>query len=635
MKKLYLLVVAAAMFVACDLIDPTEVAVTDVTVTPTELTLEVGQTATLSATIVPEDADDQAVTWSSGNTAIARVDNTGVVVAQTAGTTTITVTTRDGGFTASCTVTVEEEPVVTIPVQSVSVTPETASVSVGRTITLAATVLPANATNKTVIWSSNATAIATVDANGVVTAVAEGEAIVTATTVDGGKTDFCTVTVRTEGDIPVTGVTLSPTSLTLYNPTPSQLTATVLPSNATNKDVNWSSSNPAVATVDENGMVTAVYEGSAIITATTVDGGRTANCNVTVRYFSTDFSRDKEVVILQSATRGAGIDVVFMGDGFSDRLIANGTYDNLMRESAEIFFEREPYTTFRDCFNVYYVIAVSENEVFARTTTAPYRPISNTALNCWLEGGNDTLIDTFDNNQSTIEYTYLVVDDSRIDNTISVGLVNSVSWHGTCHLFDPPGWPNATNDWGEGYRIGYYSLGRYPGEMDAVLLHETNGHAFAKLADEYVRWNQMVTPEYSDFIALCSEFGWNKNVDLTGDPLQVKWAKYLTDPRYDGQGLGVFEGGYYFTRGVWRPTQNGMMNQTSGDFNAPSREAAYYRINKLAFGADWVYDHETFVEFDLATYRPYFAPQVHSSYPQRPHTPPVRSKYTWREIMNK
>lgn len=169
-----------------------------------------------------------------------------------------------------------------IPVTGVSLDTTTLSFNaIGQSKTLTATVEPANASNKDVIWSSSNTAVATVN-NGVVTAVGEGTAVITVATEDGGKTATCEVTVSLGAIIPVEGVSLDTTSLNMTKIGQSaQLIATVTPANATNKNVTWSSSNTDVATV-ENGVITAVGSGTAIITVTTEDGSKTATCTVTV-----------------------------------------------------------------------------------------------------------------------------------------------------------------------------------------------------------------------------------------------------------------------------------------------------------------------------------------------------------------
>ena len=146
---------------------------------------------------------------------------------------------------------------------------------------LTATVEPTNATNKNVTWSSDHEAIATVDQNGTVTARRGGQATITVTTADGSKTATCTVRVKIQIGEPVQSVGLNKTELALEVGKTGTLEAKVEPSDATNKNVTWSSSNSEVATVD-NGVVTAVSAGEAIITVTTEDGAKTATCKVTV-----------------------------------------------------------------------------------------------------------------------------------------------------------------------------------------------------------------------------------------------------------------------------------------------------------------------------------------------------------------
>ena len=149
----------------------------------------------------------------------------------------------------------------------------------GATETLTATVYPSDATNKAVTWTSSNTAVATVDANGTVTGIKAGTATITATTTDGGKTATCTVTVKT----PVAKVSLNKSSTTIFLGTSETLTATVYPTDATNKTLTWESSNTEVATVNENGVVTVVALGTATITATSQDTPSVkANCTVMV-----------------------------------------------------------------------------------------------------------------------------------------------------------------------------------------------------------------------------------------------------------------------------------------------------------------------------------------------------------------
>jgi formylglycine-generating enzyme required for sulfatase activity len=166
-----------------------------------------------------------------------------------------------------------------IAVTGVTLSKTTLSLVAGSTETLTATVAPTDAANKTVMWVSDKTAVATV-ADGLVTAVSAGTAIITVTTTDGSKTATCTVTV-TPAPVSVESVALNKTELPLKVGEEETLTATVTPTGATNPAITWSSNDEAVATVVD-GLVTAVDAGTATITVTTTDGGKTATCIVTV-----------------------------------------------------------------------------------------------------------------------------------------------------------------------------------------------------------------------------------------------------------------------------------------------------------------------------------------------------------------
>ncbi|MEL6918832.1 MAG: Ig-like domain-containing protein, partial [Bacteroidota bacterium] len=160
----------------------------------------------------------------------------------------------------------------TIAVTGIELSVENETLTIGGTIALEATISPSDATNTGIDWSSSDSNIATVNADGLVTAIAEGQATITATTVDGGFTDTAVITVE-ESVISVTGLTLSPKTQTLEIGETVTLEATVSPSDATNSSIDWSSDDSNIATVNSEGLITALAEGQATITATTVDGG--------------------------------------------------------------------------------------------------------------------------------------------------------------------------------------------------------------------------------------------------------------------------------------------------------------------------------------------------------------------------
>jgi uncharacterized protein YjdB len=250
----------------------------------------VGQSLKLTATVTPENATDKSITWSSGNTSVATVSDNGLVTGVSAGEALIYVTTVDGGYKDSVAIKVYTEEVVPqpIPVTGVTIAGATDSLEVESTLQLTAVITPEDADNKTVTWSSSDDAVATVSEDGLVTGVAEGEAIITVTTEDGEFTASVTIAVYTE-ETPVvpkiTGVAIKGnTSDTLHFHTHEditkpdrgntrQLTAdvTIEPEGEVAYTVAWSSSDETVATVSEDGLVTAVAEGPVTITLTVTE----------------------------------------------------------------------------------------------------------------------------------------------------------------------------------------------------------------------------------------------------------------------------------------------------------------------------------------------------------------------------
>ena len=268
MKKSLLLVIGTLFFLSllssCYK-EPGDIAVASVKLSETMLNLHIGESATLTATVAPENATNKSLTWISSNTSVASVSN-GVVVALNEGSSIIMATAEN--VTAMCAVTVLDNPVTGITLDQTS-----ASLKVNESITLTATVSPTNATDKTVIWSTSDESVATVS-NGVVIAARIGTATITATAGDRKAT--CDISVVAT---PVEKITLDQTSVTLKAKESVTLTATVSPDDATDKTVTWSTSDESVATVS-NGVVIAVKTGTATVTAQA--GDKKATCSITV-----------------------------------------------------------------------------------------------------------------------------------------------------------------------------------------------------------------------------------------------------------------------------------------------------------------------------------------------------------------
>lgn len=268
-----------------DTTTPADVKVSRITLSAsTGLTLTKGQTQKLTATVVPANATNKAVTWKTSDKNVATVSENGLVTAKSAGTATITCTAQDGsGVKATCKVT------VTVPVSGIQLSQTSAALTVGDTLTLTKTIYPSDATNQAVTWTSSSDAVASVDSNGKITAKTAGSAVITCKSVsDNSVVGICNVTVKakvqTPSEIKVNKITLNKTTASVTKGKTLQLTATVTPSNATKKEVKWSTSNKNVAMVSPSGLVTTKSAGTAIITCTAQDGSNVkATCKITVK----------------------------------------------------------------------------------------------------------------------------------------------------------------------------------------------------------------------------------------------------------------------------------------------------------------------------------------------------------------
>ena len=275
LKRYLFLALSVLLSFSCQEEIPQPVAVQAVYLNATSMELTEGESATLVATISPNDAENKTVIWSSSNLSIASVSN-GKVTALKAGKATITVKTDDGGKAATCEVTVNAK---VYPVTGVTLDKSSATLTEGDELTLTATVNPDNATNKNVTWSSSNSSVASVS-NGKVTAMKAGKATITVKTDDGGKTATCEVTVNAKV-YPIEEIVLDKTYAEIKVGNEITLTATIYPSNATSKTLKWTSSDTSVATVS-NGKVTALKAGQVVIKATSEEYNISAICDVTV-----------------------------------------------------------------------------------------------------------------------------------------------------------------------------------------------------------------------------------------------------------------------------------------------------------------------------------------------------------------
>lgn len=316
---------------------------------------------------------------------------------------------------------------------------------------------------------------------------------------------------------------------------------------------------------------------------------------------SQSMADDKQVYQLQTHSEGNGVPLVLMGDGFLDTDISSGYYEQAMQQAMENLFTEEPYRSLRDLFDVWMVTAVSRNNAF----TSGYSTAFSSQVDALNGNANSTLIAGDD--EKVMAYAQLVpelaANPDLFEEALCIVVLNSTVYAGTCWF----GFNNAGQvmEFAVCYCPMIYGL-----EDDMfrrVLCHEAGGHGFAKLMDEYSYQEMGAMPEseIQTHQTWQEELGWAMNVDFTPNSQEVVWSRFLYDERYQGadaygETLGIYQGACTYWSGAYRPTNESMMRSNKNGFNAPSREAIYKRIMKLAYGDNWNYDYEEFVAFDQA-----------------------------------
>lgn len=261
------------------------IPVESIVLTPTNVPLLINNTLQLMATVYPDDATDKSFTYFSTNPNAASVSPSGLVTGLSQGLAIINASTPNNKITNAI-IYVQE-----LPVSSVTLDKTTLTLHMGDTVSLVATVLPEDATNKSIVWFSSNTQIATVDRDGTVTATGFGSASITARAQDktASANVFVNPTVSQESytftdtiNIEMTSITLNTTSITLNVEQSEQFQATTEPSDVSNSTLLWYSSDSTIVTIDSTGVFTAVAPGTVTITVTDITGKVTTGAFITV-----------------------------------------------------------------------------------------------------------------------------------------------------------------------------------------------------------------------------------------------------------------------------------------------------------------------------------------------------------------
>ncbi len=648
-KKLIFLLIIIALLVpsSCEKEDPV-IKVTSVSISKNSIVVTEGDINKLQATVSPADATNKSVTWKSSDASVVSVDQNGEIVAKKVGSAAITVTSEDGMKTASCNVVVEERVIL---VTAVTLNKTELTLYENESEKLTAVVVPADATYKDIEWSSNNEDVATVDAEGNVTALKEGTAQISATAQNSTIKSVCTVVVEKKV-IPVTAVSLNYLTLVVDLNETGKLVPIFEPTDASNRNITWISDDEAVATVDSNGNVVGVSYGNTTVTATTEDGEFAAVCDVIVAqswltvseesslisgaagsfeievdashdwiigskpgwitvspsasasgnvgvtsvelsatsYSGTEVYRSGEVVFklkesdqsdtikvdqynfpykdgdyvkVQSSTKGDGIDLVFMGDGYTIEDIASGKFRKNLDDGVKHFFDIEPYRSYKEYFNVYIVYAFSEE-----SGISDHEVTKNSKFSAKYENPNSSSMSV--NDDVCFDYAEKVPLLTDLTETLVIVVTNSSRYAGT----------NWTYSNGMSISIVPVSTRGYPYNFRAVMQHEAGGHGFGKLADEYVNFSSAIDDEDKNELRLWQEWDHFLNVDLTNDPTTILWNHFYSDE--DFYYVGAHEGAYYYAFGVWRSEAESLMINNITYINARGRELIVRRIKKLA-----------------------------------------------------
>jgi hypothetical protein len=318
---------------------------------------------------------------------------------------------------------------------------------------------------------------------------------------------------------------------------------------------------------------------------------------------------DKEVVQVQKATKGDGIELILMGEGYTARDMAKGAgkYHKDMYAAIEHFFSVYPYNAYREYFNIWIVGAVSTDEGMSVMGKSRKNTVfkllwdsRSTGIGC--DGnGNGKWDENEIEDQVIRTYTRLVSNRADVNKDINdmtvIMPINMDVYAGTCMM-----------------TTGGYSYAMCPANkrtaagttFESTVIHEAGGHGFAGLFDEYIYYpNQSIDSDEKASIRYWKQYGFSVNLDVDsgGNVTQTEWAPMAASAKYSLVGskysrVNIWEGGNYFGRGIWRPESNSCMNDNVPYFNAPSRWAAVRRIKKLS-GVDSNYTIAEFMADDV------------------------------------
>lgn len=296
--------------------------------------------------------------------------------------------------------------------------------------------------------------------------------------------------------------------------------------------------------------------------------GKDYRSTLSVQQYDSDVA-DGEVIVNQRASKGAGVNIVFMGDCFDARDIAMGKYLDGINKAIAYYFAVEPYTTYRDYFNVYTVVGMSADSGMGTVNT-----IKDAKF-----GSQYSLEGITPDTKATYEYAMKAetVNEDNLNETLVVMVENTQDYGGICYM------------WGDGSAIAIcpMSADAYPYDFRGIVQHEAGGHGFGKLGDEYIYHNAFIQSCDCNCCGHLQQFneakarGWYRNMSTDADMHTVEWSHLIFHPTYSAR-VDMYEGGYFHTRGIYRSESASCMNNNIPYFSAISRQAMVERIKAIA-----------------------------------------------------
>lgn len=295
--------------------------------------------------------------------------------------------------------------------------------------------------------------------------------------------------------------------------------------------------------------------------------GKEYRSTMTVEQYDYQYG-DGDMITLQKAAKGNGVNIVIAGDCFDAKDISEGKYLQAMQDAYSYFFDIEPYLTYKDYFNVYGVFGMSADSGMGTANTIREARFGS------LYTLNEGVAPDFD---TIFAAACLAPINDDVSRTLIIMIENSEDYDGLCYM------------WGDGSAVAIVPMSTDPAPYDfrGLVHHEAGGHGFGKLADEYIYHNAFIQSctciccDHVEDIYIMKSYGFYDNISLSGDMHSVPWSHLIYDPQYSNT-VDMYEGAYFHTRGVFRSEPTSCMNNNIPYYNAISREAMVKRIKKYA-----------------------------------------------------